>query len=152
MQYMRSAMTTAFSVILYSADFDRIHYGLMAATAAACLDRPVMVFITMGACRAFTLNKEGQCTGWQMLGLSSGAAPNIHSPIALNNYFRENHIATFEELLEAAQALSIRFMVCETGLRAEKLRLEELGGDLHFLPGGMVTFLKQAMGGEIVTL
>jgi len=138
-------MTTPFSVILYSGDFDRIHYGLIAATSAACIDRKVTVFITMGACRAFTAE------GWKTLSLSSGAAPGISTPTALNDYFRTQHIATFEELLEAAEALSIRFIVCETGLRAEKLTLSSLGTSLAFTSGGMVTFLKHAAGGEIVT-
>ncbi len=139
-------MNAPFSVILYSGDFDRIHYGLIAATAAACLDREVTVFITMAACRAFA-GKEA----WHSLTLSSGAARGIGSAQALNAYFASQHIATFEELLEAAIALSIRFIVCETGLRAEKLSLATLASTIPVSAGGMVSFLKHASGGELIT-
>ena len=41
------------SVVLLSGDFARVHYGLCMASAAAALERPVTLFITLGALRAF---------------------------------------------------------------------------------------------------
>lgn len=135
---------TPFSVILYSGDFDRIHFGLLTATAAACIDRSVNIFVTMGACRAFSGD-------WQSLSLSSSAVRHCTTPTELNEHFRTQHIATFEELLEVVKDLSIRVIVCETGLRAENLTIDMLGCNLSVTAGGMVSFLQHAKGGEIVT-
>lgn len=137
---------TPFSVVLHSGDFDRIHYGLVMATTAAALGKQVTVFVTMRACRAFACNE-----GWRELSLSSGVAGiEVATPEQLEAYFCAQKMATFQELIEAAKELSIRFMVCEMGLRAERLAVEELDASFGFVVGGMAGFLQQAAVGVMV--
>ncbi len=40
------------SIIVYSGQFDKVHYALVMASAAAAVGRPVTMFFTMDACIA----------------------------------------------------------------------------------------------------
>jgi predicted peroxiredoxin len=53
-------------------------------------------------------------------------------------------LATFEELLAACHELEATFMVCELGLRTEKLELSDLRGDVLITKGSAVSFLSDA--------
>ncbi len=118
-----SAAPDKLSIIVYSGDFDRVHYALAMAAAAAAIDRPATLFFTMEAIRA--LAKDG------------GAAERDAARAARG-------VATFEELLAACAALDVRFMVCEMGLRAVGLGTSDLRDDIVFEEGGLVTFLNDA--------
>lgn len=140
------------SIILYSGDFDRIHYALAMATAAAAMDRKVTLFITMAACRAFICDDEGQLTEWKTLSLSSGFRGVAASPELLDHFYAEQYIATFETLLEAVVDLSITCMVCEMGLRAMQLDRKHLDPRLHVELGGLASLFHQAGDGTIITI
>ncbi len=111
------------SIIVHSGEFDRVHYALAMAAAAAAIDRPVTLFFTMEAIRA--LAKDA---GWRA---TPRAAERDASHAARG-------VATFEELLAACAELGVRFMVCEMGLRAIGMRAAELRGDVAFEQGGLV--------------
>ena len=53
-------------------------------------------------------------------------------------------IAGFEELFTACSSMGVKFLICEMGLKAEGIQAEELRKDIHFEPGGLVTFLNSA--------
>lgn len=119
------------SIIVYSGDFDRVHYALAMAAAAAAIDRPATLFFTMEAIRA----------------LAKDAAPSARDPARA-----ARGVATFEELLAACAALDVRFMVCEMGLRAVGLRSSDLRDDVAFEEGGLVTFLNDASASGAMVL
>ena len=52
------------SIIFFSADFDKIHYALVMASAATAIDITVTLFFTMGASRALLASPENV---WQYL-------------------------------------------------------------------------------------
>ena len=111
------------SLIIQSGDYDRVHYALVMASAALAVCKPVTLFFTMAATRALT-------AGW--------------ADDAREAAFAANGLATFEELLSACSELDATFMVCELGLRAEKLSLEDLRGDIRITDGSAVSFLSDA--------
>lgn len=143
-------VNTQLSILLYTGDFDRIHYALSMATAAAAIDKKVTIFITMAACKAFMCDASGMLSGWKTLPISSGAASAINTE-ALNDYYAAQGIATFETLLEAAADLSIECIVCETGLRAMQLEKNALDSRLNFISGGLASFLNKAGSGAIIS-
>ncbi len=122
------------SIVVFSGDFERVHYALSMAAAAAAVDRPTTLFLTMGAIHALRPRRPDGSPGWTAL---SGAA-------ARDAEFAERGVATFEELFSACVALGVRIMVCEMGLRAVGLVREELRQDFEFEEGGIVTFLNDA--------
>lgn len=111
------------SLIIQSGDYDRVHYALVMASAALAVGKPVTLFFTMAATRALT-------AGW---------ADNSRETA-----FAADGLATFEELLAACSELDATFMVCELGLRAEKLGRGDLRDDIQITEGSAVSFLSDA--------
>lgn len=139
------------SVVLLSSAFERVHYALCMASAAAALERPATLFVTLGALRAFTAADASGRPGWTRLSIASDlAGPEVGDGGALDARYRSNGVAGFDELLEACRALGVEFMVCEMGLRALGLTPDALRVDLELRPGGLASLL--ARGGQIVVV
>jgi len=122
------------SIVVRSGAFERIHYALAMAAAAAAVDRPTTLFFTMAALRALASAAPDGAPGWTAL---PGAATRDQDFIARG-------VAGFETLLDACKALGVTLMVCEMGLRASGLERADLRDDLAYREGGIVTFLDDA--------
>jgi peroxiredoxin family protein len=139
------------SVVLLSRDFERVHYALCMASAAAALERPVTLFVTLGALSAFIAEDAQGRPGWMRLPIVEDlAGPEVTDGGALDARYRARGIAGFEELLEACRALEVEFMVCEMGMRAMGLEPGKFRAGLELQPGGLATLL--ARGGHTVVL
>ncbi len=128
------------SIIVYAGHFDKVHYALVMAAAAAAIGRPVTLFFTMGACNALkTPGADGE-PAWRQMPLSEEKGLGGKK----DDSFAKMGVATFEELLSSCAQLGVRFMVCEMGLRAMGLEGEPLRDDIPLEEGGLVTFLSDA--------
>jgi peroxiredoxin family protein len=135
------------SIIIFSGDFDKIHYALVMASAAATIDIPVTLFFTMSASRALLSSPE---KAWQCLP-GGAVAKTGETGDDINNKFKKRMVATFEELLQACVSLKVKFMVCDMGLRAMDLDDKALRSDVPLEAGGMVTFFNDAFAnGQMV--
>lgn len=123
------------SIVVFSGDFDRVHYALVMAAAAVASNTSVTLFFTMWAGKA--LEKD---QGWTRLKVSDGSM----SAEEMDAQFRAKGVGTFEELLEACVALGVKFMVCEMGLKALCMDPNGLRPDVPVEGGGVVTFLADA--------
>lgn len=124
-------------IIVFSGDYDRVHYALITAAAAAATNRRVTLFFTMDATRALLDTTADGAPGWAALaprrgGISATARDAAHGA---------KGIATFEELLAACIELGVTFMVCETGLKALDLTAAALRPDVAVKAGGVVSLL-----------
>ncbi|MFN3077272.1 MAG: DsrE family protein [Alphaproteobacteria bacterium] len=128
------------SIVVFSGDFDRIHYALVMAAAALATNRPVTLFFTMWAARSLLKASPDGLPGWAGLRTQDGSL----DALALDREFQTRGVATFEELLSACITMGARIMVCEMGLRALGLSLASLRENVPVLPGGVVTFLAEA--------
>jgi len=128
------------SVIVYSGAYDRVHYALVLAAAAAAIGRPVTLFFTMGACRALARADAGGRAAWRKLPLSEGKG----SGGKRDDGYGKAGVATFEELLASCVQFGVTFMVCEMGLRAMGLEGKPLRDDVPIQEGGVVSFLNDA--------
>jgi peroxiredoxin family protein len=138
------------SLILLSGSFERVHYGLAMASAAAALARPVTLFATHGAIRAFLAADPVGRPGWAGLPLGPLAPPEVADGFALDARNRKRGVAGFEELLQACAGLGVEFIVCEMGLRAEGLAAAALRPDLPIQRAGLATLL--ARPGQVAVL
>jgi len=139
------------SVVLLSGAFERVHYALCVASAAAALERPVTLFVTLGGLRAFLTEDAQGRPGWMRLPVGTDVAgAAVADGGALDARYRARGVAGFEELLEACRTLEVEFMVCDMGIRALGLEPGELRADLELQPGGLATLL--ARGGQTVVL
>jgi peroxiredoxin family protein len=133
------------SLVVFSGDFDKVHYALVLASGAAAVGTPVTVFFTMWATRALLADGGDGRPGWRSMpvggDVGGGAATD---GAALDARFAERGTATFEALLEACVAMGVKVMACEMGLKAMGLTTEDLRDDVPITPGGVVTFLGDA--------
>jgi peroxiredoxin family protein len=136
------------SLIVFSGDYDRLHYAFVMASAAAATNRPVTMFFTMGAIRALLTPRSDSSPGWAALT----PADNGQSPEERDAAHAKAGIATLEELIGACAELDVTMRVCEMGLIAEGLSSSDFRNDLAIAEGGMVSFLAEAEqdGGRIV--
>ena len=132
------------SIVVYAGHYDKVHYALVMAAAAAAIGRPVTLFFTMGACHALKRGDDGDGAGgghaWRAMPLSEeeGTGGDKDDAYAAMN------VATFEELLQSCVQFKVTFMVCEMGLRAVGLEDQPLRDDIPIEEGGVVTFLNDA--------
>lgn len=128
------------SIVVYDHHFDKVHYALVMASAAAAIGKPVTLFFTMGACQALMGSTGNNPPAWSEMPLSDTSKTGQQC----DQGYAENGIGTFEELLEACKAFDVRFMVCEMGLRAKGFKHGNLRDDLNIEISGVVTFLHDA--------
>ena len=133
------------SVVVFSGAFDRVHYALAMAAAALATNQPATLFFTMGGCRAL-LAADAAGPGWRQLHPTEDGVPPEQADAAL----LAKGLGGFEELLAACVALGATVMVCEMGLKAMGLTLDQLRQDVPVTPGGLVSFL--AEGGGVVVI
>lgn len=124
------------SVIVYAGEFDKVHYALATAAAAAAIGRAVTLFFTMDACEAL-----GRDKAWRAMPVGQGGHKDAG---AMDDGFQDLGVADFETLLTSCAEMGVVFMICEMGLRARGLEGMPLRDDIAITPGGLVTFLNDA--------
>ncbi len=124
---------TKLSLIVFSSDYERVHYALALASSALAIGRPATLFFTMGGIRALIQADEDGIAGWRSL---PGADRD--------DDFGAEGVATFEELLGACVSFGATVLVCEMGLKAEGLTAGDLRSDVTVVAGGIVSFLNDA--------
>lgn len=123
------------SVILRSGEYESAHYALALAAAALAVNKPAVLFFTMGGIHALT-----------------GPPPALKDwgRDALN---RQRGVGDFETLLQACVELGCRFIVCEMGLRSLDIDRTSLRTDVPFTVAGIVTLLEETKPGmHLLTL
>lgn len=130
------------SLVVFSGDFDKIHYAFVMAGAAAAINIPVTLFFTMAATRALLADEEG-APAWRSLPAGE-IGQHGEKGGDIDDGFKERTVATFEDLLQACVAMDVKFMVCDMGLRALDLEGAKFRDDVPIESGGMVSFLNDA--------
>ena len=119
----------ALGILLISGGHERAHYAFVMASAAAAVGRRVVVFATNQGCRAL------------LADLSAFAAEEAA--------IESRGVASLAELREAAQALDVRMIACEAGLRSAGIT-EPLLATVEV--AGVVSFLEALGDGQMATL
>ena len=123
------------SVILRSGDYESAHYALALASAALAVNKPAVLFFTMGGIGAL-MGPPPQLEDWQR-----------------DERNRVRGVGDFETLLSACVELGARFIVCEMGLRSLGLETSSLRRDIPCTIAGIVTLLEETKPGmHLVTL
>ena len=123
------------SLIVRAGDYESVHYALALASAALAVNKPAVLFFTMGGLRALT-----------------GPPPGL-ADWGRDALMRERGVGDFETLLQACIELGARFIVCEMGLRALGIERAQLRADVPFTVAGIVTLLEETKPGmHLLTL
>ncbi len=123
------------SIIVRRGDYESAHYALALASAALAINKPAVLFFTMGGIRALT-GPPPALEGWGHDALNS-----------------KRGVGDFETLLQACVELKAKFIVCEMGLRSLGIDRAELRADVPFTIAGIVTLLEETTPGmHLLTL
>ncbi len=136
---MGDASLPGLSLIVFSGHYERVHYALVLAAAAAAIDRPVTLFFTGEALNALRASPATGVPGWHAL-----AGSGELSAAALDARNASLNVATMQDLLTACSQIGVRFLVCEMGLRTAGLTVADLRTDLAPECAGVVTLLAEA--------
>lgn len=124
--------------VVFSSELDRQLLAFTLATTAAAAGRPVTMFFAFWGLAALRRRAPSRgkgfldrVFGW-LLPCGTGALPLSRlqfagfGPVLLRWRMRRRGQASLEQLLEQAQALGVRFVVCEASLGVLGLRPEDL--------------------------
>lgn len=131
---------TRLSLIVFSGDFERVHYALAMASAAAATDRPVTLFFSGGALHFFLAKAKDGAPGWATLGPAADGTTAIQR----NKQFSCDGIGTIEEITAACIELNVLFYQCEMGIKGIRLDATTFRSDIPTQSGGLVSFLIEA--------
>ena len=134
------------SIVIYDHHFDKVHYALVMAAAAAAIGKSVTLFFTMGATQALLEEGPGSSAAWAKMPLSDEEGRGLER----DQSYKDKGVAQFEELLQACVTLGTQFMVCEMGLQAKGIKNNLLRTDLPIEVSGVVTFLNDASSNGVV--
>jgi peroxiredoxin family protein len=134
------------SIVIYDHHFDKVHYALVMAAAAAAIGKPVTLFFTMGASQALLEQSPNALAAWSKMPLSDEDGTGFER----DQSYKDKGVAQFEELLQACATLGIKFMACEMGLQAKDLKNNPLRRDLSIEVSGIVTFLNDASSSGVI--
>lgn len=129
------------SIVVFSGEFDKVHYALVLASGAAAVGKAVTLFFTMDACHALGKKGADGVAPWRAMPTAGG---DKGSGGEMDDDFAAKGVATFEELLGACPELGVKFLVCEMGLKAIGLERSDLRDDIPIEDGGVVTFVTDA--------
>lgn len=129
-------MTNApLAIIIHSGGFDRVHYALALAAAAAATGRPTTMLF---AGRSLTALLAGEDTPrWHALDPSEDGT----APAERDARLSARGVGGIEELLAAAIAVGVRFLVCEMALHSRDETDRALRADIPAHVAGLVTLL-----------
>ncbi|HEY7578038.1 MAG TPA: DsrE family protein [Acetobacteraceae bacterium] len=119
-------------ILLLSGAHDRAHYAFVLASGAAALGRRVVLFATNAGCHALLAD-------WS--GLTDATR---------DEQVRAAGVAGFAELREASRDIGVRLIICEAGLRAERLDAGRVLDGVEV--AGVATFLGAVGSGQIVAI
>lgn len=125
------------SLVVFSGGFDRVHYALSIAAAAAAVGRPVSLLFAGRAVRALLPG------GWPDLDPAEDGTP----PATRDAVCAARGVAGFDELLESCAALGVHMVACEMALRLlDPPAAAAPRADLGATVGGIVGFLDRSAG------
>ena len=132
------------SLVVYSGEYDKVHYALVLASSALALGSRATLFFTMDGCRALLKPDASGAPAWRTLSLSQPTAKNYTDGGAMDDDFKRQRLADFEDLLAACVELGARVIVCELGLKARGLASADLRADLPIEIAGVATLLEDS--------
>ncbi len=152
--------TKKLSIISFSGDFDKLVAAFTLATGSAAVGYEVNLFFTFWGLNAIKNKKGHRFTGKGFLarffGFLMGGIKNVPlsrlnfagaSPILMRHMMRSRHVATLEELIQAAKDLNINFYACEMSMHILGLTKDDFIPEIKEVLG-VPGFLKHAEGGQ----
>ncbi len=128
------------TLVMISAEADRIHMALMMGATAAAVGRPVTYFFSKAAIRF--LRPEG----WSALKTADGISGQQMDAVLI-----EKGVADTGVLLDGLAALDVRFVACESALREHDIDPTSLMSRPAVEVSGLADIMEKGAGGDWLT-
>ena len=137
---MAKADRRPMTLMMISAEAERIHMALMTGATAAAMGRPVTFFFSKAAVK-FLLPD-----GWAGLRTSTGVpAPSMDKALDAKG------VADSSVLMDGLAALDVRMVACETGLREHDIEAINLITRPAVEVSGLADIIEKGAGGDWLT-
>ena len=128
------------TLMMISADAERIHMALMMGATAAAMGRPVSLFFSKSAAKFLTPE------GWA--GMTTAAGVSLAE---MDTALDAAGIADTSVLMDGIAALNVRFLVCESALREHAIDRADLITRPAVEIAGLAEILEKGDGGDWLT-
>ncbi len=137
---MAKADRRPMTLLVMSAEAERLHMALMVGATAAAMGRPVTYFFSKGAIRFLTPG------GWADMRTSTG-----HPAPSMDSDLDSKGIADSSVLMDGLAALDVRIVACETALREHGLEAVDLIKRPAVEVSGLADIIEKGAGGDWLT-
>lgn len=128
------------TLLMISADAERVHMALMTGATASAMGRPVTFFFSKAAVR-FVVQ-----AGWATMHTSGGVpAPEMDAELEARG------VADAAVLLDGIAALNVRFVVCDSALREHDIDPAMLITRPQVEIAGLAEIIEKGEGGDWLT-
>ena len=148
------------SIICFSGDFDKLVAAFTLASGSAAVNYEVNIFFTFWGLNAIK-NKPGRTIigkGFlaRFFNFLQGGLNNVPmsrlgflgaSPKLMTGMMRKRNVATLKELIEASEALGVKFYACEMSMHILGLELKDFRPTVTEVLG-VPRFLEYSEGGD----
>lgn len=137
---MTNANRRPMTLMVITADAERIHMALMTGATAAAVGRPVTYFFSKGGVKFLRTG------GWAtIVGPSGASGPEMDEELSVKG------IADSDMLIDGLSALDVRFVACETALVEQGIDISELVKRPAVEISGLADVLETGAGGDFLT-
>ena len=137
---MAKADRRPMTLLMISAEAERVHMALMMGATAAAMGRPVTFFFSKAAVRFLTNG------GWDEFRTATG-----HPAPAMDKTLDIKGVADTSVLMDGLAALDVRFVACETALREHDVDPVELITRPAVEVSGLADVIEKGAGGDWLT-
>lgn len=137
---MAKADRRPMTLLVISAEAERLHMALMMGATAAAMGRPVTCFFSKAAVQFLTPE------GWGELRTSTG-----HPAPSMDAALEAKGIADTGVLMDGLAALDVRFVACETALREHGVEAIDLIERPAVEVSGLADIMEKGAGGDWLT-
>ena len=158
----KAAPENKISIIVFSGDMDKILASLVIATGAVAMGMDVVMFFTFWGTPVLR-DKNKQVNGKDIMGKMFGTMlPKGTSQVKLSkmnmggmgtammkSLMKKKNVASLEEMLELAEELGVRIVVCEMSMDLMGFKREEMIKYSHLTYAGVASFLQEAQTSKV---
>ena len=150
------------SMIVFSGELDKVLASMVIATGAVAMGMEVVMFFTFWGTTVLRA-KNKNVGGKDMMGKMFGAMlPKGTSQVKLSkmnmggmgtammkSLMKKKNVASLEEMLELAEELGVRIVICEMSMDLMGFKQEEMIDYAHLSFGGVASYLQEAQTSKV---
>jgi|GEM_PF-577069 peroxiredoxin family protein len=138
-------MSNNLAIIFHSGTYDRVNHGLSLALASLAMGNKVRMFFTHLSLKYLIKNESES----DFMALLTFSEDDEYYKTRFENFLREGHIHSIQELLKECKTLKGEIYVCAASMALLNITRDELIPEVD-KTAGITTFLSEVNGFQIL--